>query len=158
MSFRYHRTTDDDNTASLYHDRQFYVNHEARYQSHELQAFYEINDTMSVTSGVFWYEALIDQRGDFYSEVGSQRMQNAYEDNTVGFLLGGAPMATLFSAKMYASLIPTYNPANETFLLRQATSLSLAAMRRAWQRALLATTTCIYLNGTEMMALAEILM
>ena len=25
----YHRTTDDDNTASLYHDRQFYVNHEA---------------------------------------------------------------------------------------------------------------------------------
>ena len=62
---QYHRTTDDDNTASLYHDRQFYVNHEARYQSHELQAFYEINDTMSVTSGVFWYEALIDQRGAF---------------------------------------------------------------------------------------------
>jgi hypothetical protein len=74
----YHRTTDDDNTASQFHDRQFYVNHEARYSSHELQAFYEINDTMSVTSGVFWYDATIDQRGDFYSEVGSDRgLQNA---------------------------------------------------------------------------------
>ena len=64
---QYHRTTDDDNTASRFHDRQFYVNHEARYSSHELQAFYEINDTMSVTSGIFWYDATIDQRGDFYS-------------------------------------------------------------------------------------------
>ena len=91
---QYHRTTDDDNTASLYHDRQFYVNHEARYQSHELQAFYEINDTMSVTSGVFWYEALIDQRGDFYSEVGSNRYQNAYNGNTIEAFFGSAPMAT----------------------------------------------------------------
>jgi outer membrane receptor protein involved in Fe transport len=73
----YHRTTDDDNTASLYHDRQFYVNHEADYSSHEVQAFYEINDTMSVTSGVFWYDATIDQRGDFYSDVGSAKFQNA---------------------------------------------------------------------------------
>jgi outer membrane receptor protein involved in Fe transport len=96
---QYHRTTEDDNTASLFHDRQFYVNHEARYQSHELQAFYEINDTMSVTSGVFWYEALIDQRGDFYSEVGSQRMQNPYPGNTIEAFFGAAPMATLFSAK-----------------------------------------------------------
>ena len=49
----YQRTTDDDNTYSQFHDRQFYVNHEADYSSHELQAFFEINDTMSVTSGVF---------------------------------------------------------------------------------------------------------
>ena len=95
----YHRTTDDDNTASNFHDRQFYVNHEARYSSHELQAFYEINDTMSVTSGVFWYDATIDQRGDFYSEVGSNRYQNAYNGNTVEAFFGPAPMATLFSAK-----------------------------------------------------------
>ncbi len=95
----YHRTTDDDNTASNFHDRQFYVNHEARYSSHELQAFYEINDTMSVTSGVFWYDATIDQRGDYYSEVGSNRFQNAYNGNTIEAFFGGAPMATLFSAK-----------------------------------------------------------
>ena len=35
----YQRTTDDDNTASLFQDRQFYVNHEADYTSHELQTF-----------------------------------------------------------------------------------------------------------------------
>ena len=112
----YVRTTDDDNTYSQFHDRQFYVNHEADYSSHELQAFYEFSDTFSVTSGVFWYDALIDQRGDFYSSVGSDRMQNAYVDNTAlsaglsaatgipegvsaSQLLGGNPMATLFSAK-----------------------------------------------------------
>ena len=73
----YQRTTDDDNTYSQFHDRQFYVNHEADYSSHELQAFFEINDTMSVTSGVFWYDALIDQRGDFYSSVNEARMTDA---------------------------------------------------------------------------------
>lgn len=98
---QYHRTTDDDNTASMYEDRQFYVNHEARYSSHEVQAFYEINDTMSVTSGVFWYDAVIDQRGDFYSAVGSDRFQDAYTpgEGSIGFFFGGNPMATLFSAK-----------------------------------------------------------
>ena len=88
----YHRTTDDDNTASQFHDRQFYVNHEARYSSHELQAFYEINDTMSVTSGVFWYDATIDQRGDYYSDVGSPKYQNAavMPTATIGAVGSGA--------------------------------------------------------------------
>ena len=78
----YKRTTDDDNTGSLYHDRQFYVNHEADYSSHEIQAFYDISDSVTVTSGYFVYDATIDQRGDFYSAVGEARMLNAYEDNT----------------------------------------------------------------------------
>ncbi len=60
----YERTTDDDNTNSEFHDRQFYVNHEARYTSHELQAFYEFGDSLSFTSGIFFYDATIDQRGD----------------------------------------------------------------------------------------------
>jgi outer membrane receptor protein involved in Fe transport len=98
---KYHRTTDDDNTASQYHDRQFYVNHEARYSSHELQAFYDINDTMSVTSGVFWYDAVIDQRGDFYSEVAGSRYKDPYisgAGSIIGFF-GANPMAGLYSAK-----------------------------------------------------------
>jgi len=112
----YRRTTDDDNTASQYHDRQFYVNHEADYSSHELQAFYDVSDTFSITSGIFFYDATIDQRGDFYSSVNEARMMNAYQDNTAlsagvaaatgipegtpaSALLGGNPMATLFSAK-----------------------------------------------------------
>lgn len=105
----YERTTDDDNTASEFHDRQFYVNHEADYSSHEFQAFYNFSDDLSVTSGIFFYDATIDQRGDYYSSVGEARLLNAYEDNSsiaafggisgsdaVG---GGRPMATLYTAK-----------------------------------------------------------
>ena len=78
----YQRTTDDDNTASLFHDRQFYVNHEADYTSHELQTFWDINDSVSLTSGIFFYDATIDQRGDFYSSVNEARLLNAYDDKT----------------------------------------------------------------------------
>ena len=69
----YERITDDDNTASMIHDRQFYVNHEARYESHELQAFYDIGESLTFTSGIFFYDATINQRGDLYSSVGEAR-------------------------------------------------------------------------------------
>jgi outer membrane receptor protein involved in Fe transport len=115
----YQRITDDDATGSLIHDRQFYVNHEADYESHEFQAFYDFGPNLSFTSGIFFYDATIDQRGDFYSSVGNRRMREAYQDNTalsagvaaaIGapFLEGisasmlafqGRPMVDLFSAK-----------------------------------------------------------
>lgn len=124
----YQRETDDDNTASMYHDRQFWVNHEARYVSHELQAFYDVNDSLSFTSGIFSYDAKIDQRGDFYSTLNEARMTNPYVDNTalsagmaaaIGapFLAGinastlafsGRPMVELFSAR---DSCMTYDPA-----------------------------------------------
>ncbi|MXY91679.1 MAG: TonB-dependent receptor [Gammaproteobacteria bacterium] len=78
----YKRTTDDDNTGSMFHDRQFYVNHEADYSSHEIQAFYDVSDTVSITSGYFVYDATIDQRGDYYTSIGQARMIDPYEDNT----------------------------------------------------------------------------
>ena len=108
----YHRTTDDDNTASRFHDRQFYVNHEARYSSHELQAFYEINDTMSVTSGVFWYDATIDQRGDFYSEPGGSKYQDAFEyPNSVGLgATGNAITGLPVGTPVWALLAPVAGP------------------------------------------------
>lgn len=115
----YKRTTDDDNTASMFHDRQFYVNHEADYTSHEIQAFYDVGDSVSITSGYFVYDATIDQRGDFYSSVGEARMTSPYVDNTalsagaaaaIGapglaginastLAFAGRPMVNLFSAK-----------------------------------------------------------
>ena len=115
----YQRTTDDDNTASEYHDRQFYVNHEAKYSSHEFQMFYDINENFNLTSGIFFYDAIIDQRGDYYSSIGEDRMRNEYEDKTklsaaAAKLLGnanleglsfstiafqGAPMVNLYTAK-----------------------------------------------------------
>ena len=45
----YERITDDDNSASLVNDRQFYVNHEAEYVSHELQLFYDVGDSVTFT-------------------------------------------------------------------------------------------------------------
>lgn len=82
----YERITDDDNTASLTDDRQFYVNHEAEYASHEFQLFWDVGDDMTFTSGVFFYDATIDQRGDFYSSVGSPRFvdPNFVVDNILG--------------------------------------------------------------------------
>ena len=101
----YARTTDDDNTASQFQDRQFYVNHEATYSSHELQAFYDFSDTLSFTTGIFFYEAEIDQRGDFYSSVGEDRFINPYNDVTgldgvVVSLLPGIIGAGTFNGQM----------------------------------------------------------
>ena len=101
----YKRTTDDDNTGSMYHDRQFYVNHEADYTSHEIQAFYDIGDSVSVTSGYFVYDATIDQRGDFYSSIGQARMLNPYEDNTALSAGAAAAIGAPFLAGINASTL-----------------------------------------------------
>ncbi len=68
----YERITEDDSTAGQVDDRQFYVNHEAEYVSHELQLFWDLGDSMTFTSGVFFYDSVIDQRYDFYSSTGSE--------------------------------------------------------------------------------------
>ncbi len=69
----YERITDDDNTSALIDDRQFYVNHEAEYASHELQLFWELNPSVTFTSGIFFYDSQIDQRYDFFSSTGSNQ-------------------------------------------------------------------------------------
>ncbi len=76
----YERITEDDSSASQINDRQFYVNHEAEYVSHELQLFWDLGSSMTFTSGVFFYDSTIDQRYDFYSSVG----QNQFVDPTWG--------------------------------------------------------------------------
>lgn len=97
----YQRWTDDDNTASVFFDRHFYVNHEARYDSHELQAFFDFGDSWSFTSGIFFYEAEIDQRGDLYSAVGNDRYATGYQDNSglAAAIFGTGGTATLHSAR-----------------------------------------------------------
>jgi outer membrane receptor protein involved in Fe transport len=117
--YSYQRVTEDDNTASPFQDRQFYVNHEMTYRSHELQAFYDIGDSWTFTSGLFFYRAKIDQRGDYSPTVGGDRYRNPYQDNTAlsagaaaaigapslegisasALAFGGAPMVNLFSAR-----------------------------------------------------------
>jgi outer membrane receptor protein involved in Fe transport len=65
----YDRTTDEELSANLVHDEQFYVSQETEYVSHELQFFFDPTDNITVTSGLFAYDAKITQRGDFYSSV-----------------------------------------------------------------------------------------
>ena len=68
-SFFYDRNTDVDLTSSDVFDNQFYVSQEAEYVSHELQAFTDISDNFSLTSGLFYYDSKITQRGDFYDSL-----------------------------------------------------------------------------------------
>ena len=93
----YQRITDDDNTYSTSMDRQFYVNHEGDYQSHELQAFYDLGESVSVTSGIFFYDAEINQRGDFYSEAEDPRFTTA--DPYSVAILGAGSQTNLYSAR-----------------------------------------------------------
>jgi outer membrane receptor protein involved in Fe transport len=108
----YRRTTDDDNTGSLFIDRQFYVNHEADYSSHELQAFYDFTENFSITSGIFFYDATIDQRGDFYSSVGSEKFENPYND--------AAGLATAFFNPGGNTLVPSLHSARAACEASQA--------------------------------------
>jgi iron complex outermembrane receptor protein len=81
---KYERITDDDSFASLTDDRQFYVNHETEYESHEFQVFWDATDNVSVTSGVFFYEAEIDQRYDFYSSAATSHIGDpSYVNDTI---------------------------------------------------------------------------
>ena len=50
-------------------DDQFYVSQETEYISHELQFFNDWNDKFTTTSGLFYYQAAITQRGDFYNST-----------------------------------------------------------------------------------------
>ena len=107
----YQRVTDDDSSFNTASDRQFYVNHEAEYQSHEFQAFVDVTDTISFTSGIFFYDATIDQRGDFYSDAQQSQFTDsagAASLNAATFIAGIVPgvfqttQTSLYSAREFA--------------------------------------------------------
>ncbi|MBD3646816.1 MAG: TonB-dependent receptor, partial [Pseudomonadales bacterium] len=100
----YERNTDDDNVASLIDDRQFYVNHEAEYVSHELQLFWGVGQNLTFTSGFFFYDSVIDQRYDFDSSTGQENVTDpAYAlDNILatvapGLVPGNPALTYLFA-------------------------------------------------------------
>ncbi len=62
----YDRSSDVDLTSSTIMDRTFYVMQETEYVSHELQFFIDPTENLSITAGLFYYDAKISQRGDFY--------------------------------------------------------------------------------------------
>ncbi|MEQ8861180.1 MAG: TonB-dependent receptor [Pseudomonadales bacterium] len=65
----YDRTTDTDLTNSQLFDTQAYLSQETEYASHELQVFLDPTERLSVTSGLFAYDARITQRGDNFDGI-----------------------------------------------------------------------------------------
>lgn len=62
----YDRTTEHDRTG-LPNDMQFYAAQENENFQHELQVFWDINEDINITAGLFMYNNDIDQQLDFYS-------------------------------------------------------------------------------------------
>ena len=58
-----------------------------------------VADNFTTTTGVFWYDATIDQRGDFYSTLDIPRYRDPYVDQTGLFALLGGAQVGLFSAR-----------------------------------------------------------
>ena len=116
----YDRASDVDLTSSTTMDRTFYVIQETEYVSHELQFFIDPTEDLSITSGLFFYDAKISQRGDFYdrnciggAECGSRYRHDpddAYQAvfGASGDILG--PKVDLFTARAaFNSATPTAN-------------------------------------------------
>ena len=109
----YDRTSDVDLTSNtdaftLYSgDQQFYVSQETEYVSHELQFFNDWTDSLTTTTGLFYYKADITQRGDYYDSNSNGRYTQGfdYSPNNVGALsfIGAIPQVSLFTAKQDGS-------------------------------------------------------
>ncbi len=98
----YDRTSDDDLTSNQLADEQFYVSQETEYVSHEIQAFTDFGDKLTVTSGLFYYVAKITQRGDFYDSTRRGRYVNDFDYSNTGTAFSFIPFfpkVDLFSAK-----------------------------------------------------------
>jgi len=85
----YDRTTEDDRGGTA-HDLQFYAAQENENYQHEVQFFWDINEDINITAGLFMYENDIDQQLDFYYTDSWTK----YTDNN--------------EASMYGALAPLY--------------------------------------------------
>ena len=103
----YDRSSDVDLTSSTIIDRTFYVIQETEYVSHELQFFIDPSEDLSITGGLYFYDAKISQRGDFYDHncfknnaCGSRYANDfPYEPFGLGGFAGAFPKVDLFSAR-----------------------------------------------------------
>ncbi len=108
-SFFYDRNTDVDLTSSEVFDNQFYVSQEAEYVSHELQSFVDVNDQFSLTSGLFYYDSKITQRGDFYDSLCTlnQPCDSRYANPAFGTAAAPIPYAAVLgSGAAFLDILP----------------------------------------------------
>ncbi len=106
----YDRTSDVDLTSSTIMDNTFYVEQETEYVSHEVQFFYDPTEALSITAGLFAYDAKISQRADYHDfncrnnpDCGARYAEDFPYDV---FDLAGAlpPKVDLFTARASSNL------------------------------------------------------
>jgi outer membrane receptor protein involved in Fe transport len=98
----YDRTSDRDLTSNVNSGETFYVSQENENFQHEFQFLFDFGERATLTSGIYFYEARITQRGDFFSELGERRYtQPADYDPLTAAALGALfpGEASLFTAK-----------------------------------------------------------
>lgn len=112
----YDRTSDRDMTSNPNAGETFYVSQENENFQHEFQFLFDFGERATLTTGLYWYEARITQRGDYYSEPGETRYTEAANYGSgqgvpglnaavLGAVFPG--QQSLFSAKQqYAALDP----------------------------------------------------
>ena len=94
-------------------DRQYYVSQETEYVSHELQFFNDWTDALTTTTGLFYYQAAITQRADFYNSNGGSKFN-------VDFNYAAAtPIAAAAPGASFAGLVPLL-PKVDLFTAKQA--------------------------------------
>jgi outer membrane receptor protein involved in Fe transport len=93
----YDRTSDVDLTSNDILDDTFYVSQDSIYESHELQFFWDPNEKLTITAGMFDYSSRIRQRGDFYdSTCGDLSCRYAQDDPSGALAI--FPKMDLFTA------------------------------------------------------------
>jgi outer membrane receptor protein involved in Fe transport len=71
--FFYDRTTDEDSSGNdALGTYTFYVHQENENFQHEIQFDWDVSDSISLVSGLFYYESRIDQRLDLHDEIDTQ--------------------------------------------------------------------------------------
>jgi len=103
----YDRTSDVDLTSNPTFDRTYYVSQETEYISHELQFFIDPSENLSITAGLFAYDAKITQRGDYFDATCrnrpncTSRYNRTFPNAAFGLgFLDAFPKMDLFSARL----------------------------------------------------------
>ena len=86
----YDRTTDRDLTSNPDYDETYYVSQGNFNYQHEFQFLFDFGEFATFTSGFFYYEARITQRGDFYSEAVNRGTADASNPESDWYRYGNA--------------------------------------------------------------------
>ncbi len=138
----YDRTTDVDlssNTNSLSSDpsvsfsgdQQFYVSQETEYVSHELQFFNDWSDTLTTTTGLFYYRAKISQRGDFYNSNGNGKFTQDFDYAAAAPIAATAPGAGAAAIIGFVPKVDLFTAKQSGLALRAGVPSGLSGLSNA---------------------------